>query len=113
MKLKADRLARVLALEAKGTPIYFVMPDGSSYVEGRGYRAAIVIAGEDGFHWTGTWPNDGTGVMPYFWGPTLEDAQRIAAKQNARIGITEEEAALIVLRSMGRQRQPRRRRSAP
>lgn len=106
-------LGRVKELEAKGAPIYFVMPDGSSYIEGRGYRVAIVIAGEDGFRWTGRWPNDGTGVMPYFWGPTLAAAQRRAAKQNARIGITEEEATLIVLRSMGRSTPCSRRRRRP
>lgn len=91
--------------------IYYVPDDGSSYTpEMKGYRVAVVIAGEDGYRWTGTWPNDGTGVMPYFWGPTLQDAKRICVKQNARMHVTEEEALLIIGRSMARAtRSPKRR----
>lgn len=96
-------LRAAIAHEAKRTPIYYVHDDGSGLVKGRGYRVAVVVAGEGGYRWTGEWPNDGTKVMPYFWGPTLEDAKRIAADQNERrFGVTPEVATLIVVRSMSR-----------
>jgi len=97
---------RVLKLEAERFPVYYVPLDGSTLVKGRGYRACIVFAGEDGFHPTGTWPyHGGVGeTLPYFWGPTLTDATKAAEDINERNGVTKEEAGLIVLRSMGRGR---------
>ncbi len=99
--------ARVVELEKRRVPVYYIPEDGYE-PSMRGYRVAVIVAGEDGYRWTGTWPNDGTGVMPYFWGPTLEDAQRNAEKQNARRGVTSEEAILVVLRSMERSLPARR-----
>jgi hypothetical protein len=104
-KTLATVLAKVKEHEAHGKLIYYVPEDGSSYIgEAKGYRVAVVVAGEDGFHWTGTWPYHGKigETMPYFWGPSLEAAQRQCAKQNARLGVTTEEAILIVGRSMAR-----------
>lgn len=80
---------------------YFIPDD--AYVEGRGYRAAIVTEGEPGYRLTGTWPNDGTGVMPYFWGHDLEKAQVIAAEQNAALGLSKRDVNVIILSSMGAQ----------
>ena len=109
-KLNEAALRLAIEHEAKGTPIYYIHDDGSGLVEGRGYRVAVVVAGESGYRWTGTWPYTGAvgETLPYFWGPKLEDAKRIAAKQNERRGVTPEAGAIIVLRSMFR--GPRRRR---
>ncbi len=99
-----DLLRRVDELERVHHPVYWIPPDGSSLIEGHGYRVAIVIAGEDGYRWTGTYPYSGAvgETMPYFWGPTLKDAQRKADQQNALAGVTAEETAVIVGRSMAR-----------
>lgn len=80
--------------------VYFVCEDFK--VEGRGYRASIIKEGEKGHYPTGTWPYTGAvgESLPYFWGPTLADAQKRAEYQNARMGIDATEAALIVAGSM-------------
>lgn len=72
------------------------------FVEGHGYRVAFVVEGEPFFRWSGTWPYDGgpDAVMPWFWGPTYEDARAAAIEHNAKLGIDEKTAALIVLASM-------------
>ncbi len=118
MRKKANEAALRAAIEheAKRTMIYYVHDDGSGLVEGRGYRVAMVTAGEAGYRWTGTWPYTGAvgETLPYFWGPTLEDAKRHAAEQNERrFGVTPEVATIIVLRSMfsGPRRHGRRRAS--
>ena len=97
-------LARVRELEAKRLPICWIPNDGSSFVEGHGFRVAIVVAGDDGYRLTGTWPYTGKPgeTMPWFWGPTLAEAERLAKEQNRRIGVTPEEASLVLLRSIGR-----------
>jgi hypothetical protein len=95
-------LARVQAFEAKGTPVYYIPDDDSSYVEEEGFRVAIVIAGDAGYRLTGDWPYNG-GVdqkRPYFWGHDLKAAQKTAAQENRRMGVSEEEAALIISRAM-------------
>ena len=112
-KKNEEALHAAIGHEAKRTPIYYVHDDGSGFVEGRGYRVAVVVAGEDGFHWTGTRPYTGAigETLPYFWGPTLDDAKRVAATQNERrFGVTPEVATIIILRSMSS--GPRRRRRA-
>lgn len=105
-----DTLRSAIEHEAKGSMIYYIHDDGSGFVEGHGYRAAVVTAGEDGYRWTGEWPNDGTGVMPYFWGPTLRDAKAQADRLNERQGISPEVASIIVARSMARGTKSRKRR---
>jgi hypothetical protein len=69
-----------------------------------GYRVAIVIAGEDGYRLTGNWPYHGKQgeVRPWFWGPTLRDAERIAREQNRRHGLDELTVDFIIGRSMAR-----------
>lgn len=80
--------------------VYFVCED--FYVEGEGYRASIVFEGEKGHHPTGTWPQTG-GIdekRPYFFGPTLADAEERCRVLNRRMGIDTREAALIVAGTM-------------
>ncbi len=95
--------------ESEGKFIFYIPSDGSSWVEEmKGFRVAMVRAGEDGYRWTGEWPNDGRGVMPYFWGPTLEDALRICVEQNRRNHISASVADIIIMRSMARGAKPGR-----
>lgn len=66
------------------------------------FRVAFATEGERGYRPTGNWPyTAGLGqVMPWFWGPTLEDAQRTAEDYNERRGISKEEALKIIVASM-------------
>lgn len=82
-----------------------VWVDESCLVKGHGFRVMVVTEGEPGFHWTGDWPyQPGKGrTLPWFWGPTIQDARRMAAQHNALLGVDEETAALIVGRSMALQ----------
>lgn len=85
---------------------------GTDYVEGRGYRVAFVTEGEDGYYPTGTWPYTGEAgtTMPWFAGPTLQDAYRFADETNERLGITKIDALRIVAESMGLARATAKRR---
>lgn len=99
---QTDLLAKVKGHEARKRLIAWIPADGSSYVQDQGYRVAIVEAGSSGYFLTGTWPYSG-GVgekMPWFWGHDLKVAQAIAEEHNAKLGVTAEEAMLIVGRSM-------------
>lgn len=77
-------------------------------VPGLGYRAVIAQENEDGFRPTGEWPVDGRdhsldapGVKrPWFWGPTLEEAEARAVEYNRNLGLSEKDADIIVGRSM-------------
>lgn len=95
-------MVRVKKLEADKTPVAYIPPDGSTHVEGQGFRVAFVVAGEDGFRLTGHWPYEGKPGQqnPWFWGPTLEDAKRVAREHNEKLGVGELEAVLVVGRSM-------------
>jgi len=75
------------------------------HVEGRGFRVAFAVEGERGYFPTGTWPYTGAAgeTMPWFWGPTIEDARRHAAAHNERRGIGADEATRIVVASMRRE----------
>lgn len=80
--------------------VYFV--DATAYVEGHGYRVSIVVEGENGHRPTGDddWQTNPRARMPYFWGPSLADAERAAEEQNERMGISKREAFEIVSASM-------------
>lgn len=80
--------------------VYFVCDD--FFVEGHGYRVSIVMEGEKGHRPTGTWPFHGglDEKMPYFFGPTLAEAQKRCLALNLRMGIDARETALIVASSM-------------
>lgn len=76
-----------------------------SYVEGQGFRVSIVHEGVPGHTPTGEWPNDGTGVRPYFWGgDDYEAACRRAEHFNKlHFGLSKKEANEIVASSIGAQ----------
>lgn len=94
--------------------VCFIPPDGSSFVEGLGYRVCMVVDGEDGYHPSGAWPLDGKdhgpdmpgAQRPWFWGMTLEEAEERARRHNETLGISADEAFDIIGRSMtlGRRR---------
>jgi hypothetical protein len=87
--------------------------DETMYVEGHGFRPVFVIEGEEGYHENGTWPYEGKvgQVMPWFFGPTIEDARRQCAQMNERLGISEREAVMIVASAMPSAHRRRRKRS--
>lgn len=81
--------------------IYYV--DSTLYDESeKAYRVSIVVEGEDGHRPTGDddHASNPRAVRPYFWGPTLKDAQQQMRKQNERLGISTEEAEEIIMQSM-------------
>lgn len=80
--------------------VAFIPIDG--FVEGRGYRVAFVTEGEAGYSPTGTWPYTGAvgEKMPWFWGPTYDEARAHAIEYNARMGISEADANDVVIRSV-------------
>lgn len=82
--------------------VAFIPPN--AFVEGQGWRVSFVVEGEDGHRPTGTWPYDGKPgqTIPWFWGPSYEEACAQAREYNARMGIDEETAFKIVARSHGR-----------
>jgi len=94
-------------LFAKRRFCYFVPIEG--FVEGRGYRASVVFEGEPDHYPTGDWPYEGKAGQraPWFWGPSYEDAQRICADMNDRMGISKKLAVEIVASSMGVSKEPR------
>lgn len=78
--------------------------DETMLYEGHGFRPVFVVEGEDGWRANGDWPYEGKPgqVMPWFFGPTIEDARRQCAQMNERLGISEREAVMIVARAMSR-----------
>lgn len=93
----------------KSEPRMFAFIPGTDFVEGQGFRVAFVVEGEDGYRPTGNWPYEARPgqVLPWFWGPTLMDAERAADDYNERRGIPKEEALKIIHESMrlGRKRE--------
>lgn len=83
---------------------YYVPVD--SYVEGRGFRVSVVEEGVAGHTPTGEWPNDGTGVLPYFWGRNgdYEEAVKQAEHFNKKhLGLSKKDVHEIVTSSIGAQ----------
>ena len=72
----------------------------SGYVPDHGWRVAFVTEGEPGYRWTGEWPCPPGGIMPWFWGHDLKEAQVYAHRQNECVGIDAKTAAVIIARSM-------------
>lgn len=88
----------------RGRIILYV--DESMYVKGHGFRPVFVVEGEDGVRENGTWPYTG-GVgqtMPWFFGHDIATARRLVVQHNQRLGVSEEEASLIVSQSMSKGR---------
>lgn len=73
---------------------------GTDYAPGHGFRVAIVVEGENGYRPTGQWPCPPGGQMPWFWGPTLADAEKAAESYNAERGISRDDAFKIIGCSM-------------
>lgn len=93
---KKDESPPVPGFEARaGRFCYYIPPTQEPGPEG--WRVAIVWEDEDGYHWTG---DEERGVQPWFWGDTLKAAEKLCAEANKRLGLTEKEAAIIVMRSM-------------
>jgi hypothetical protein len=73
----------------------FYIP-ADAFVEGRGFVPSLVVEGEAGHSpLTG-----GPGGTPWYWGMTYEFACQIANEQNARLGVTPEEALDIIASSV-------------
>ena len=85
--------------------VCYVPIDG--FVPGHGYRVSFVTEGEAGHTPTGTWPYTSGGTLPWFWGPTLKDAQEEAERQNEKMGISKREAFEIITASMAMQKSTR------
>lgn len=81
-----------------------VFPMADEFVEEKGYRVGVATEGEHGFSPTGTWPYTGAvgETMPWFWGPTFEDAQKACDVYNVKRGISKDEATKIIIGTMGR-----------
>ena len=78
---------------------YYIPSDG--YVEGEGWRVAIVIEGQPGYRPTGDWPCSAAAVRPYFFGHDYQRAQFRVDDVNEWSGLSEADVAAIVLSSMG------------
>ena len=80
---------------------YYIPVDG--YIEGEGFRVAVVTENEPGYRQTGTWPYTGARgeTRPYFWGHDYNDACAIAREQNKKLGLSEEDVIKIIASSMG------------
>jgi len=80
----------------EGDWCYYICPSQDPN-EHNGYVPSIVVRDEAGFR-----PLNGNGscATPWVWGLTLKEAEAQARKRNLRIGISPEEANLIVLSSM-------------
>jgi hypothetical protein len=85
---------------------YFIPSDG--FVDKLGFRVSIVRENEGGHHPSGGWPYDGknhgvdmpVAIRPWFWGKTFKDAEEIAAKMNADIGLNEVDVNNIMISSI-------------
>lgn len=81
--------------------VYWVDPSGFDK-EAKGYRVSLVVEGEQGHRPTGDddYRTNPRARLPYFWGPTLKDAEKAAEAQNEKMGISAKEATLIIFASM-------------
>ncbi len=81
----------------------------TAYVEGKGFRASVVVEGQPGHHPTGVWPYDVKHPLPYFWGHDYDKACEIATEMNKRMGLSKEDENHIIASSMGAQVRRERR----
>lgn len=79
---------------------YFIPAD--AYVEGHGFRVALVTEDEPGYVLTGTWPYTGKSgeTMPYFWGHEYAAACEVAEQQNVKMGLTPADVNAILCSSL-------------
>lgn len=85
---------------SKKSPESCMMVLEDHYVEGEGYRAAYVTENEPGYRRSGTWPNDGTGVMPIFFRGTFAEAEDRVRRYNESYGCSEAQARAIIASSI-------------
>jgi hypothetical protein len=62
-----------------------------------GFIPSLVTEGEPGH---APLKGNGTHTSPWYWGKTYEEAKERANEENAKLGVTEKDAADIVLSSM-------------
>jgi hypothetical protein len=74
---------------------YYIPPDQDPGEDG--YIPSVVTEGEPGHA-----PLKGNGMLaqPWRWGSTLQEAQAICAVQNAKMGVSPDDALEIVISSM-------------
>jgi hypothetical protein len=65
--------------------------------DANGYIPSMVTEDEPGH---APMTGNGSHAAPWYWGKTYEEATAVCAKENARLGISPEDAALIVASSM-------------
>jgi hypothetical protein len=89
--------------EPKGRSILYIPAEG--YVEGHGWRVSLVFENEAGHYPTGNWPYEGKvgQKVPWFYGPTYDEAMQTARAINERNGISALEEFAILSKSMGKQ----------
>ncbi len=79
--------------------------DETAYTEGRGYTPSVVFENEPGHYpLTGDHGRHGS---PWYWGPTLEAAQRTAEELNLKRGLSRKDIVQIVASSMRASHLPR------
>ncbi len=87
-----------------GNRLCYYSPE-TDYVEGRGYRVAIVKENEPGYY-----PTGGAGQAPWYWGHDLKTAQDTAKKlNNDRLGLSDRDVMDIIISSMGAQNIAKRK----
>jgi len=59
------------------------------YIEGEGYQVAVVKEYESGYYLT-----------DWVWGPTLDDAKKMADVFNRRLGLSDDDVDSIIMSSM-------------
>lgn len=74
---------------------HFMFFVGDSMLTEHGYRPSIVVEGVRGH-----FPNGGGDTEPWYWGHDLAGAKKIARDRNARMGLSPEDEARILLSSM-------------
>jgi hypothetical protein len=94
---------RVKKARVQNSPRIVAWIDPMGFVEDRGYRVSLVVEGEDGHYPTGDWPYHGKPgeTLPWFWGPSLEEAETACDEYNQKHGIDPKTAAIIVAQTMG------------
>ena len=101
--IPAAAKARALASGAWKRPQYAYYVPVEGHVRGKGFRVSVVFEGEDGHFPTGTWPYEGKAdqKMPWFWGgDSYAAAEAQCRAENAKIGLSEQDAFKIVMSSM-------------
>ena len=79
--------------------VAYILPTEPFNKANNGFRPVFIKEGESGYHPNGSTPEGGD-VEPWYWGPSREAAEATADKYNEKRGISKDDAAQIVVRSM-------------